>query len=388
MRSKHQVALAASLVAFFCLATACSDDGGGSPSGNEAGESGAGASSGGGGNGSGGKPSAGNGGTMSNSGGVPMGNAGEPAGNGGQRSGEGGTPSTNGGQSSGGDSLGGNPASSGGEPSGAAAGAGGAGGVGGAGGTGDSGSDGCTPLTIAPFDQAQVDPTFAVYVTSFTPNIGAGAADNFRLAVQGLPYDGDKTGTFDLTQNGDDNYQTCARCVLVYADGDQKIFYPSQGTLQIAPGSKPLGGSIDATITNLKLVEVTIASDSTSTAVTNGACLTVASATIQVEAPACGGFECDNGYCVTNADYECDKDVDCPDESDEFPVNVSCDPVWLCDDGWYGDNDCDCGCGIKDEDCAGTTNENECDFCVACQGNTTGGCKDNEVNPANTTQCL
>lgn len=382
MRTKHQMALAASFVGFFCLATACSDDGGSSPSGNEAGESGAGAGSGGGGSGGGGTPSAGNGGTTSSNGGERLGNAGESAGNGGQAS-DGGKPSTNGGESSGGDSLGGNPAGGGGEP----AGQGGGAGEGGAGGAGDSGSVVCTPLTIAAFGQAQVEPDYAVYVTSFTPNIGAVAADNFRLAVQGLPYDGHRTGTFNLTQNGDANYKTCARCILVNADGNQKVFYASEGTLEIAAGSKQLGGSIDATITNLKLVEVTIAGDYTSTPVPGGACLTVASAVIQVEAPACSGFECDNGYCVANAAYKCDEEVDCPDESDEFPVNVSCDPVWLCDPSWNGDGDCDCGCGIKDSDCTGTTDENECEFCVACQGNT-NACNDNEVNPTNTTKCL
>jgi hypothetical protein len=122
--------------------------------------------------------------------------------------------------------------------------------------------------------------------------------------------------------------------------------------------------------------------------VPDGACLTVASAAIKVEAPPCGGFECDNGYCVTNAAYECDGDIECPDDSDEFPVNPSCEPVWTCAQDWYDDGDCDCGCGIQDVDCAGTVNESECEFCVACQGNTTGGCADNQVNPANTTQCL
>jgi hypothetical protein len=385
---KHRATLAVSFVGLFCLATACGDDGGGTPSGNEAGESGAGAGSSSGGSDSGGKSAAGsggksaagsggttagNGGTMSSNGGEPMGNAGEPSG--GQGSNGAGKAGA------GGESSGGDASSNGGESSGL-------GGAAGAGGASDGGPVVCTPITVAAFGQAQVELGYAVYVTSFTPNLLTGAADNFRLAVQGLPYDGDRTGTFDLTQNGDDNYETCARCILVYADGNQKVFYPSEGTLVIAAGSKQLGGTIDATVTNLKLVEVTIDGDYVSTPVPNGACLTVASAAIKVEAPACGGFECNNGYCVSNANYECDEELDCPDDSDEFPVNASCDPVWTCDPDWYDDGDCDCGCGIQDLDCAGTTNENECDFCVACQGNATGGCGDNQVNPANTTQCL
>lgn len=396
MRTKHQAAFALGFVGLFCLATACGDDGGGTPSGNEAGESGAGADSGGGGKASGGTASAsnagkasagttsaGNGGTTSSNGGAtssnggePIGVAGEPSSNGG--SGDGGKPSTDGGQD-----VGGNPA--GGEPSGLA-------GAAGAGGS-DGGPVVCTPITLGQFGQAVVDFEYGVYQyarysASFTPNIGTAAEDSFRVLMAGPPdFDGHRTGAFDLTQNGDDNYQTCSRCLLAYADGNQKTFFPSEGTLTIAAGSKPLGGTIDATLTNVKLVEVTLNGE-VSTPVPNGACLTVASATVQVEAPACGGFECDNGACIADASYECDEELDCPDDSDEFPVNASCEPFWTCPQNWLGDGDCDCGCGIKDTDCDGTTDETECAYCVACQGNSDEGCKDNEVNPANTTKCL
>jgi len=398
MRTKHQAAFALGFVGLFCLATACGDDGGGTSSGNEAGESGAGADSGGGGNASGGKASAGNagnasagttsagnggttsagnGGTTSSNGGEPIGVAGEPSSNGG--SGDGGKPSADGGQPAGGNPAGGEPSSLGG-----AAGAGGS----------DNEPVVCTPITLGQFGQAEIEYvpnqfSYALYVASFTPNIGTAAADKVHVSIQGPPgYDGGKTGTFDLTQNGDDNYETCTRCILAYADGNQKVFYQSEGTLQFAPGSKQLGGTIDATITNLKLVEVTIDGDAVSTPVPNGACLTVASATVQVEAPPCDGFECKSGYCVPDAAYECDEEFDCPDDSDEFPVNASCEPFWSCPQSWIDDGYCDCGCGIKDTDCSGTADETECEYCVACQGDTTDGCKDNEVDPANTTMCL
>jgi hypothetical protein len=380
MRNKYQGTLAAAFIALFGLATACGDDSGGTPSGNEAGESGAGASSGGGGKGSGGKSSAGNGGTLAaGDGGQAMADAGDTSVNGGHASGEGGTPSTGGGEPSGGNASG-----NGGEPPGGHGGAGG-----GAGGAGGADDGNCTPITLNAFGEPQIAPENVVYLTSFTPNIVGAAADNFSLEIQASPYDGDRTGTFDLTQNGDDNYLTCARCILVYADAGQKTFYASAGTLEIAAGSKQLGGTMDATITNLKLVEVTIDDDAISTPVPDGACLTVASATIHVEAPPCSGFECNNGYCLTDSALECDGslDFDCSDGSDEFPVNASCEPVWLCNPDWYGDGDCDCGCGIKDLDCTGTTDETECEFCLNCQDEA-GGCNDNEVNPANTTMCL
>ena len=392
MRNKYQVGWAVGFVGLFCLAGACGDDSGGTPSGNAAGESGAGADtagssgksnqSAGNGNatsGSGGKSSAGDAGMTSSNGGEPMGDAGKPSGDGGQPSGDGGKPSSNGGEPAGGNSSG-----NGGEPSGEG---GAAAGAAGAGGASESQPVACTPITVGAFGEPQVDFSFAVYVTSFTPNIGTVASDNFRLAFAGPPADGHRTGTFDLTQNGDDNYLTCARCVLVYADGGQKIFYQSEGALQIAAGSKQLGGTIDATITNLKLIEVTIDGDSVSTPVPNGACLTVASATIKVQAPTCTGFECSNGYCITDADWECDESPDCPDDSDEFPINTSCAPYWQCPDSWYGDGDCDCGCGIQDDDCTGTTDQNECKYCVTCQDNSMA-CEDGQVKPADTTQCL
>jgi hypothetical protein len=385
---KYQTTLAFGFVGFFCFATACGDDGGGTPSSNEAGKSGAGAGSGGGGSGGGGKPSAGNGGMTSSNGGEPMGDAGEPSGNGGQTAGDGGMASSDGGMASsdGGEPSGGTPP--GGSPSGNGGDAAGHGGAAaGAGGASDGGPAECTPITLSPFGQARVELSYAIYATSFTPNIVTAADDDFRVAMQGLPYDGDKTGTFDLTQNGDDNYKTCARCLLVYADNGKKVFYPSAGTLEIAPESKALGGSMDATITNLTLVEVTIADDLTSTPVPNGACLTVASATVQVQAPPCGGFECNNGYCLDSSAFECDEQINCPDDSDEFPTNPSCEPVWLCWPSYYGDGDCDCGCGIQDVDCTSTTDKNECEYCSACQGNL-NVCGDNQVDPADTTQCL
>lgn len=396
MRIKHQAAFALSFVSLFCLATACGDDSGDSSSGNEAGESGAGADSGGSANGKGGKSSAGNAGkssagnagttsagnggtTSAGNGGAPSNNGGEPMAHAGDASGgDGGKPSTDGGQPSGGNPAGGEPSS--------------LGGAAGAGGASDGGPVVCTPITLGQFGQAVVDFEYGVYqyaryAASFTPNIGTAAADSFRVLMAGPPdFDGHRTGTFDLTQNGDDNYQTCSRCLLAYADGNLKTFYQSEGTLTIAAGSKPLGGTLDATLTNVKLVEVTMDGE-VSTPVPNGACLTVASATVQVQAPACAGFECDNGACIPDAAYECDEELDCPDDSDEFPVNASCDPVWTCDAAWYDDGDCDCGCGIKDADCAGTANESECKYCLACQ-DANGECNDNEVNPTNTTQCL
>jgi hypothetical protein len=190
------------------------------------------------------------------------------------------------------------------------------------------------------------------YAASFTPNIQSATAYSFVLSIQAPPaYDGNLTGTFDLTENGDDNYKTCARCILVFGDvgANRTIYYASEGTLVIDPASTQLTGNIDATVTNLTLVEVKIANDYTSTPVPNGRCLTVASAEISVMTGGPAG--------------------------------------WTCDPDYYDDDGCDCGCGVKDIDCAGTTNAAECEYCTVCS-NDLMPCGAGEVDPANTTMCL
>jgi hypothetical protein len=342
MRSKLNTTLVLAALGLFSIATACGDDNGtGSPGKGDAGES----SSGSGGDGAtsaGGSAASGNGGTSN--GGDPAvngGSGGDPA-VGGSSSGNGGEPSANAGESGGG----GMPTGLGGE-------AGGGGAAAGAAGAGGDGPVTCTPITLGAFSLGNMETTYANYGASFTPNLGAAATDTFLLSIQGPPdYDGDETGTFDLSQNGDDNYKTCARCILAVEDpgADRTLYYVSEGTLVIDAASTQLTGNIDATVTNLKLIEVTIDDqDLTSTPVPNGKCLTVASADIVV---------------ITGA-----------------PAG------WTCDPDFYGDSECECGCGVKDVDCTSTTDTDECEYCAECSGNFEP-CGDDEVDPADTTMCL
>ncbi|MFO0747498.1 MAG: fibro-slime domain-containing protein [Myxococcota bacterium] len=59
---------------------------------------------------------------------------------------------------------------------------------------------------------------------------------------------------------------------------------------------------------------------------------------------------------------------------------------WACDASWYGDDGCDCGCGAKDKDCAGTTDVGECAYCTACGGS--NDLCDRIVDGGDTTQCI
>jgi hypothetical protein len=96
----------------------------------------------------------------------------------------------------------------------------------------------------------------------------------------------------------------------------------------------------------------------------------------------CGAQEADcdpettPGSCVTN---------NCPAEAPNVnPTNYAqCTDApagWTCNGTWYTDDHCDCGCGAPDADCDGLTLPEQCAF-DTCGGNS-------NVDPADPTQCL
>jgi len=168
----------------------------------------------------------------------------------------------------------------------------------------------------------------------------------------GAGLDGDATGTFDLAAGMDNNYGTCSRCIRVFEDSDTgRMFFQQSGTLVIDPASTQLDGTINATLTNVTMIEVTIAPMTyTSTPVPNGACVHVASATIAVAPPV-------------------------------VPA------AWTCNPSYYADELCDCGCGVVDLDCADAL-VGSCESC-----GTTGSCGVSgtgclaSINPTNNAIC-
>ena len=164
-------------------------------------------------------------------------------------------------------------------------------------------------------------------------------------------YDGEKTGTFDLSATGDSNYATCSRCVSVYQDEGDKIFFQKSGTMVVDASSDQLDGHPSGKLTDVTLIEVTIDSSTfTSTPVVGGACLHITSADFTIAAPV-------------------------------VPAG------WLCDPDYYGDGSCDCGCGVADSDCADAT-VGSCDYCNddgSCSANA-ADCPSN-INPTNNAVC-
>jgi hypothetical protein len=73
----------------------------------------------------------------------------------------------------------------------------------------------------------------------------------------------DDTGTFDLTSSGvNDNFQTCGQCVLVYSDvllnEADRFYFQSAGTITVDSEPGPFSGGLNATLTDVRLREVTI----------------------------------------------------------------------------------------------------------------------------------
>ena len=186
------------------------------------------------------------------------------------------------------------------------------------------------------------------------PNLGTAAADSIRIefygSTAGPNLDGEAKGTFNLGTGIDNNYATCARCVRVFEDPSipGKIFFQQSGTMVIDATSDQLNGTLKGTITNLTLVEVTIAADFVSTPVPNGACVHITTAALSVTPPV-------------------------------VPA------TWACDPSYYGDSACDCGCGVADIDCANALIAS-CEYC-----NDTGSCSNTAcpgtINPTNNAIC-
>ncbi len=88
------------------------------------------------------------------------------------------------------------------------------------------------------------------------------------------------TGTFDLTTDENSDYATCGQCVSVYGDIDGEDYgfdlFQAGGSITVDPATPPAGGTLTVTLTNVKLVTVTIDPDTLETTlVPSGPCYTL-----------------------------------------------------------------------------------------------------------------
>ncbi|MCA9632913.1 MAG: hypothetical protein KC766_34915 [Myxococcales bacterium] len=178
-----------------------------------------------------------------------------------------------GGASTGGASTGG-AATGGASTGGAATGGASTGGTSGAGTGGTGGaSPTCTPITLSAISPI----SGGILSAEVSPELGTSDVDFVQIEVWDPT-----TGNFDLSTETD--YRTCDHCVLVVQDaaGTEVDYFQVSGQMKIDSsdvfGSTGIIAASTGSVSNLTLTEVTIASDGTSTPVSGGQCLTVASA--------------------------------------------------------------------------------------------------------------
>jgi hypothetical protein len=142
---------------------------------------------------------------------------------------------------------------------------------GGAGGVG--GSEPCTPVGVGAYVDVMTEEGGSNLLYDIT---GLDPASEDVLFVEFYDVAGFQTvGDFDLSQPPDNQYQTCAHCLVAYEnfnDASPPAFFQASGTLHVTVPDITYSGATAGSFENVKLVEVTIDS-SVSTPVPGGRCL-------------------------------------------------------------------------------------------------------------------
>ncbi len=174
-------------------------------------------------------------------------------------------------------------------------------------------ADSCLATTIpTDYDLASSDAMNQLWRGPITGDLG-GVTQNVQFEFYG---GAGTSGAVDLTAGDNANYKTCSQCVRVLtfdsAGAVLKQFFQTAGTITFTEDPFTNKKLVAAT-TAIKLVEVTIAMDFTSTPVPGGACLTLPATNIN---------------------------------ADRAPA------AYTCNAATYGDGaTCNCACGAHDPDC-------------------------------------
>lgn len=177
---------------------------------------------------------------------------------------------------------------------------------------------GCVEATISgPWLLSRADDVSAEYSARLAPEIESQPWDLYFEGqhvfdpATGGPVE--QTGTFTLGAGVDENYSSCAHCVIAfYGTMRDRGYFARAGTLTAT--EDPFDLKLHVVLEDLELVEVTVdPGDRTSTPVPDGGCIHVARIEVQ----------------------------------QAFPP-----PGWTCPVDEFEDGArCDCGCGILDRDC-------------------------------------
>jgi len=104
--------------------------------------------------------------------------------------------------------------------------------------------------------------------------VGANATQDHVLYIEFFDVGGAPTaGSFDLSQPPDDNYSTCARCLLAFEDlgGASTPYYPASGSLVVTTPDSSFTGFSAGTFQDVVLVESSLESSVTAP-VSGGKC--------------------------------------------------------------------------------------------------------------------
>jgi hypothetical protein len=160
-----------------------------------------------------------------------------------------------------------------------AIGGGGAAGTDGIGGEAGAGGAGPECFEVAPLGSWWADEDWG-YLNTVTPDLPPIGAEQFMLLFLTESTDSVTFGVGD-----ESNYATCTRCFVVRTLNapEPRYFFAVSGALDVTPASVLPIGTLDATLNDVTLIEVTIESETfLSTPVPGGACLHLSSARVLV----------------------------------------------------------------------------------------------------------
>ena len=127
----------------------------------------------------------------------------------------------------------------------------------------------CKEIT---FEEGAYNDSYGIYLGTYTPNTSEDDMYIFETWTS-------ESDTYNLSGT---NYKDCPLCFVIYEgeDDNEKSYFQQKGSVVFSANESATGKTVTAKISGLRLEEVTIASNYTSTPVPGGACYEVKDTTI------------------------------------------------------------------------------------------------------------